>query len=74
MYSDPRVDTCECGCPRVAHQTVPLTVELNARPGSPLYSLPESGIATTRSGATRFADQCSGCGCMSFQADHAGAR
>lgn len=68
------VDICECGCPRVAHQTVPLTVELSTRVGGPIYRLPESGIASTRTGATRFADQCSGCGCMSFQADHPGAR
>ena len=68
-----RNDICECGCPEVAHQTVPLTVELTARVGGPLYKLPGSGIGSTRTGATRFADQCSGCGCMSFQADHAQA-
>lgn len=65
-------EICECGCPEVAHQTVPLAVDLIARPGGPLYKIPGSGIGSTRTGATRFAEQCSGCGCMSFQADHYG--
>lgn len=69
MYTDLRADICECGCPRVVHQTVPLTVELAPRAGGPLYPVAGFGIASTRSGATRFADQCSGCGCMSYQAD-----
>ena len=61
---------CECGCPEVIHQTVPLSVELTARPGGPIYKLPHSGINSGRAGASRFAQQCSGCGCMSFAPDH----
>lgn len=66
------VEYCECGCPRILHQTVPIAVELTPRPGGPLYKIPShSGIACNDGPVTRFTERCSGCGCMSYQFDHA---
>lgn len=67
MYIELCADTCECGCPSTTHRTVALTVDLTARAAGPLYKIPESGIGSTRTGATRYTEQCSGCGCMSYQ-------
>ena len=69
MYTRLRTDICECGCPEAIHHTVALTVDLAARADGPIYKIPESGIGSTRTGATRYTERCSGCGCMSYQPD-----